>query len=74
MDAANGPFLTTSEVADLLAVSPFTVRRLITRGELRAVKYGDSPASPVRVPTDEVTRFLERSQARAAAHCQAGTR
>lgn len=32
--------LTVDEVADHLKISPWTVRRMISRGELRAVRYG----------------------------------
>lgn len=36
----NTPFLTLEQAAERLACSPYTVRRMIARGELKAARYG----------------------------------
>jgi excisionase family DNA binding protein len=58
MEAANEPmsnrYLTVSEVAAALRVSNMTVYRLVSSGELPAVKIGRS----LRLPVDEVDRYL----------------
>ena len=46
--------LTVDNVADLLEVHPETVRRLITKGEMRAVRVGRL----VRIPRESLTEFL----------------
>lgn len=43
-------YLTVPEVAEALSCSPDTVRRLIARGEMRAVRFGRL----IRVATGEV--------------------
>jgi excisionase family DNA binding protein len=43
-------WLSTNEAARLLDCTPETIRRWIRRGELRAIKTGDAPSSPLRVP------------------------
>lgn len=48
-------FITVSEVADILRVSTMTVYRLISRGDLPAVKI----ASRYRVREEDVHRYLE---------------
>ena len=45
-------YLTISQVAEALTCSPDTVRRLIAKGEMRAVRFGRL----IRVATSEVTR------------------
>lgn len=55
-------FLTVAEVAKLLRVSNMTVYRLITNGELAAVRVGRS----YRIREDDVDRFI------AAGYTQAG--
>jgi excisionase family DNA binding protein len=47
-------YFTVSEVAVALRVSKMTVYRLVSAGELPAVKIGRS----VRLPRDEVDRYL----------------
>lgn len=47
---------TIAEAAESLRCSPATVRRLIDRGELRAVTLGDTTS--VRVPLIEIERLL----------------
>jgi excisionase family DNA binding protein len=49
-----------STVADRLDVSPDTVRRLIERGELTAIRIG----SNIRVDAAELEAFLERQRRR----------
>jgi excisionase family DNA binding protein len=50
-------YLSVSEVALRLGVSAATIRRKIAAGELLAVQLG-GPGSSVRVPADELTRWL----------------
>ena len=47
--------LKPNEVAKILRVSPATVRRLINRGDLKAVWVGDQR----RVESEELTRYLQ---------------
>lgn len=49
--------LSVVDVAVLLDCHPETVRRLIRRGELRAVRVGRL----IRVPREAVTEFLARA-------------
>ena len=51
---AQARFLTVSEVADLLRLSPMTVYRLINKGELPAVRIGKS----FRLREDDVDRYI----------------
>jgi excisionase family DNA binding protein len=53
-DGAATQFLTVSEVAGALRVSNMTVYRLVSAGELPAVKVGRS----VRLRRDEVDEYL----------------
>ncbi len=48
-------YLSPNEIAELLGVSPFTIRRYIKLGELRAVKL----LGGFRVHRDELQRFLK---------------
>jgi excisionase family DNA binding protein len=58
MEQSNGAmpnrYLTVSEVAAVLRVSNMTVYRLVSSGELPAVKVGRS----LRLPVEEVDRYL----------------
>ena len=52
------PLMPLRDVAEVLAVSVDTVRRLLKRGELSAVRIG----AMLRVPRGDVARFItERS-------------
>jgi excisionase family DNA binding protein len=51
------PLLTVPEAARRLRVSEKTIRRRIARGEIPAVQLG-GPRSPVRIPEDELERWL----------------
>ena len=51
-------YLTVRETADLLAVSPLTVRRRIAGGELAAVRVGAGRRSPVRIPRGALDQLL----------------
>jgi len=53
-DGTSERFLTVREFAEALRVSNMTVYRLVSAGELKAVKVGRS----VRLPADEVDRYL----------------
>jgi excisionase family DNA binding protein len=58
MDATVTPkLLRLSEAAERLNVHRATVYRWITEGRLPAVRLG-GPGSPVRVPEDELERWL----------------
>jgi excisionase family DNA binding protein len=48
------PLLSPTEVAELLAVSPCTVKRLAAAGELRAVRVGRQ----LRFPADTVEALV----------------
>jgi excisionase family DNA binding protein len=45
---------TVAEVAEQLAVSPMTIRRLIQVGDLRAYRIGSS----IRIPVSALREFL----------------
>ena len=51
-------YLSPNEIAELLGVSPFTIRRYIKLGELGAVKL----LGGFRVHRDELQRFLKAHQ------------
>lgn len=58
MDATVTPkLLRLSEAAERLNVHRATVYRWITEGRLPAVRLG-GPGSPVRIPEDELERWL----------------
>jgi excisionase family DNA binding protein len=50
--------LTVDEVAVQLRQSRWSVYRKIARGELSAVRVSESPNGPLRVPADELRRFI----------------
>jgi excisionase family DNA binding protein len=52
--------LTLDECATILRVSPRTVRRMIRRGELVALKLGDGPNRPLRIVDASVREFLKQ--------------
>jgi len=59
-DTATAPrFLTLEECANELRVCPRTVRRMIQRRGLVAVKLGDSRTAPIRVLSSSLVRYLE---------------
>lgn len=53
--AVQREYLSPNEIAEYLGVSPFTIRRYIKLGELRAVKL----LGGFRVHQDELKRFLK---------------
>jgi excisionase family DNA binding protein len=57
---AEGPklALTLEEAAAELSVSTATIRRMITRGSLRAVRLGDGPRARRRVSRSALDEFL----------------
>jgi excisionase family DNA binding protein len=55
--------LTVPEVAARLRVSKPTVYRRIWDGILPAVRVGNSPTSPLRIPSDELEAWLDESRA-----------
>jgi excisionase family DNA binding protein len=48
--------LSTGQVAEILGISPQTVRRLVNRGELNANRI--TPTSPRQIPEEELRRFI----------------
>jgi excisionase family DNA binding protein len=50
--------LTPREAAAALRVSVPTLRRLIARGELQAIRLGGLPGASLRIRADELERFL----------------
>jgi excisionase family DNA binding protein len=53
--AVQREYLSPNEIAELLGVSPFTIRRYIKLGELKAVKL----LGGFRVHRDDLQRFLK---------------
>lgn len=58
MNPSFGPLLRMRQVADALGVSEMTIRRLIRRGELPAVRVGIQ----LRVPRADVLAYLTRQR------------
>lgn len=54
----NTSLLTIEECADVLRVSQRTISRYVTSGALPAVRLGERPNSPVRIPSASVAGFL----------------
>ena len=50
------PRLTIPQAAELLAVSPDTIRRMIARGELRAYRYGPRV---IRIDPEDLLKVRE---------------
>lgn len=48
------------EAGSVLDVSKWTVRRMISRGELAGYKVGRAPNSPIRVSESEVRRMARQ--------------
>jgi excisionase family DNA binding protein len=55
------PLLTVDEVCLALRQARPTIYRKLASGELRGVRLGRSPASPLRVPVAELERYLASS-------------
>lgn len=62
----NDRLLSISEVARLLSVSPYTVRRWVHCGRVEAVKLGRGKRVYYRVPTSAVRALLEPTDTAAA--------
>jgi excisionase family DNA binding protein len=58
MATVNARFLTVQDVADILAVSVWTVRRLIHNGDLKHYRL---TAGVIRVRRADLDRFLDKS-------------
>jgi excisionase family DNA binding protein len=58
MEHDRDALVSPSEAAALFGVTPKTVRRWVTDGDLAAVKVGSSANSPVRIPMSEVVARL----------------
>ena len=50
--------LTLDQTAERLQISVRTVRRRIEDGSIPAVRLGTSAASPLRIPEDELERWV----------------
>jgi excisionase family DNA binding protein len=50
-----GRFYTVKALADLLAVKPITIYRMVSRGQLPAVRVGKS----IRFDPDDIAAFLD---------------
>jgi putative molybdopterin biosynthesis protein len=61
--AERSTFLTLDEVAETLAVSISTVRRIVKRGDLEAVRVGDQ----WRVAPSDFDAYVRRGRTRSAA-------
>lgn len=48
-DAKPLELVSLNEAAEYLGVTPLTVRRMISRGDLRGYKLGSGPKAPIRV-------------------------
>jgi excisionase family DNA binding protein len=51
--------ITLNEAADMLAVSPLTIRRAIRNGKIRAFQF--NPRGPYRISLDEIWKFMNQS-------------
>ena len=56
------PLLTTNDVAEILGVTPRTVRRLVSSGQLRPIYVGRLP----RFTEDEIQAYCSAAYRRAA--------
>ena len=52
--------LTPKELALAWRQSPGTIRRKIAAGEIPAVRLGTGPRPPIRIPVDELERWLHK--------------
>jgi len=50
------PLLTIDQTAELLQMSPFTIRRMVSRGELPAFRVGGTRS--IRIKSSNVQRLL----------------
>lgn len=57
--------ITAKEAMDKLKIrSPKTLRKLIVSGELKAIKVGDYPSSPLRIDEQDLKDYIERQTVR----------
>jgi excisionase family DNA binding protein len=63
--------LKVDQVAERLQVSPWSVYRLVARGDLPAVKLGTGPRVPIRVDADELQQFVYGQGQRVSARTKA---
>lgn len=55
---ADAEYLTPVQISEQLQVKEDTVRKMVKRGELKAVRFGRS----IRIPKDEFAFYLETHQ------------
>jgi len=60
VDQLEVPMLTVSEAATAMRCSPATVRRMISSGELEAVRLGRQQGRSIRVPTSALVEAMSR--------------
>ena len=63
-DQYDTAFLTLGQVAVLLGVSVWTVRRLVRSGQLVPVRFGDHGQGHFRFPLEDVDRLIDESRKR----------
>jgi excisionase family DNA binding protein len=56
--AMNEELLTVAQAADVLKVSPLTVRRMVERGELKAIRLGGQANRQLRIDRAEIAERL----------------
>jgi len=54
--------LTFAEVCERLRMSPKTLRKLITSGELVAIRTGNGATSPYRITEEALADYIRRRQ------------
>jgi excisionase family DNA binding protein len=62
--ATESSLLTTREAARVLSVTPLTIRRMVQRGELRALRFGFGPKAQLRIDPDDLARTIARASDR----------
>jgi excisionase family DNA binding protein len=58
--------LTVGEVARVLHQSRSTVYRKLKAGDLEAVRLGEPPKAPLRIPSEALWSYVNRGSRRAA--------
>ncbi|UGS38940.1 helix-turn-helix domain-containing protein [Capillimicrobium parvum] len=58
MDERQADLLTIRQVAGRLGLSPLSVRRRISSGELPAIRLGDSDSAPLRVAREDLDAYV----------------
>jgi excisionase family DNA binding protein len=64
--SGEGGLLTPDDVAVLLRITRWGVYKLVRRGQLGAVRLGPGPCARIRIPGEELRRFILRGASPAA--------